>query len=96
MARERMITRTVKETTAEVMTIDVLTSEVTIKEYTIGGEYSDNDLLTKLQSLFQTDTFKLVHINSQVCKEVLLGMSEDEFIRLAKVLPSRYVKKDEL
>ena len=37
MAREKMVTRTVTQTTAEVMTIDVTTAEVQIREYTIGG-----------------------------------------------------------
>ena len=37
MAREKMVTRTVTQTTAEVMTIDVTTAEVQIREYTIGS-----------------------------------------------------------
>ena len=57
--------------------------------------YKDEELLKKLQSLFQTDTLKLVHIESQTCKEVLLGMDEEDFIRLAKVLPPRTTNKDE-
>ena len=82
MARKRMVTRTIMQTTAEVK----------INKYDIGGEYTDSELLTKLQEIFQTDTFKLVHIENQSCKELLLGMDEDEFIRLAKVLPPRGTK----
>ena len=89
MARKRMITRTVEQTTAKVMTIDVTTAEVQVRTYDIGGQYTDEELLKKLQKLFQTDTLKLVHIESQTRKEVLLGMDEEEFIRLAKVLPPR-------
>ena len=95
MARKRMITRTVEQTTAQVMTIDVTTAGVQICTYDIGGRYTDEELLKKLQNLFQTDTLKLVHIESQVCKEVLLGMEEEEFIRLAKVLPPRTTNKEE-
>lgn len=96
MARERMVTRTVSQTTAEVMTIDVTTAEVQIREYTIGGTYDSNEIiLKKLQKLFQTDTFKLVNINSTTVENLLLGMSEDDFIRYAKVLPPRTVTKDE-
>ena len=94
MARKRMITRTVEQTTAQVMTLDVTTAEVQIRSYDIGGQYTDEELLKKLQKLFQTDTLKLVHIESQSCKEVLLGMDEEEFIRLAKVLPPRTTNKD--
>lgn len=95
MARKRMVTRTVEQTTAQVMTLDVTTAEVQIRTYDIGGKYTDEDLLKKLQKIFQTDTLKLVHIEEQTCKEVLLGMDEEDFIRLAKVLPPRTANKDE-
>lgn len=95
MARKRMITRTVMQTTADVMTLDITTAEVKVRSYDIGGQYTDNELLKKLQKLFQTDTLKLVHIESQTCNEVLLGMDEEEFIRLAKVLPPRNANKEE-
>lgn len=89
MSRKRMVTRTVEQTTAQVMTLDVTTAEVQVCTYKIGGKYSDEDLLKKLQKLFQTATLKLVHVESQVCEEVLLGMDEEDFILLAKVLSPR-------
>ena len=95
MARKRMVTRTVEQTTAQVMTLDITTAEVQVCTYDIGGQYNDEELLNKLQKLFQTDILKLVHIESQTCNEVLLGMDEEDFIRLAKVLPSRNTNKDE-
>lgn len=95
MARKRMVTRTVEQTTAQVMTLDVTTAEVQIRPYDIGGHYTNEELLKKLQELFNTDTLKLVHIESQTCKEVLLGMDEEDFIRLAKVLPPRNTNNDE-
>lgn len=95
MAREKMVTRTVTQTTAEVMTIDVTTAEVQMREYIIGDAYDTNEaLLKKLQKLFQTDTFKLVHINSTTVEDLLLGMTEEDFIRYATVLPPRSAKKE--
>lgn len=95
MSRKRMVTRTVMQTTAEVMTLDITTAEVQVQSYDIGGQYTDEELLKKLQNLFQSDTLKLVHIESQDCKELLLGMDEEDFIRLAKVLPQRNSSKEE-
>lgn len=95
MARKRMVTRTVMQTTAQVMTLDVITAEVQVSTYDIGGYYTDEELLKKLQKIFQTDTLKLVHVESQTCKEVLLGMDEEDFIRLAQVLPPRNTNKNE-
>lgn len=89
MARKRMITRTIEQTTAEVMTLNVRTAEVVTQSYAIGGRYSDEDLLKKLQEIFQTDEVKLVHIEKQECTDVLLGMTEEDFIRYAIVLPPR-------
>jgi hypothetical protein len=95
MAREKMVTRTVTQTTAEVMTIDVTTAEVQIREYIIGGTYDTNEiLLKKLQKLFQTETFKLVNINSATVEDLLLGMTEGDFIRYATVLPPRNTKNE--
>lgn len=90
-----MVTRTVTQTTAAVMTLDITTAEVQVQSYDIGGQYTDEELLKKLQNLFQSDTLKLVHIESQDCKELLLGMDEEDFIRLAKVLPPRNSIKEE-
>lgn len=93
MGKKRMITRTITQTTAQVMTLNVTTAEVQILQYDIGGQYTDVELLSKLKKIFETDTLKLVHIESQVCNELLLGMSEEDFIRLAEVLPPRTPNK---
>lgn len=94
MARERMVTRTVTQTTAKVMCINVTTAEVYINEYTIGGTYTETDLLKKCKSLFETDELKLVHIEASKAEEILLGMKEEDFIRYAIVLPQRKQQGD--
>lgn len=95
MARKRMVTRTVEQTTAQVMTLDVTTAEVQIRPYTVGGRYTEEEALKHLKKLFETDALKLVHIESQTCEEILLGMDEEDFIRLAQVLPPRTTNKKE-
>lgn len=94
MTRKRMIIRTIMQTMAKVMTLNVTTADVKILTYDIGGQYTDDELLKKLQCLFQTDELKLVHIESQVCNELLLGMSEEDFIKYAEVLPPRSTNKN--
>lgn len=94
MARKRMVTRTINQVTAEVMCLNIETTDVCINEYTVGGTYTPEELLEKLQELYQTDTLKLVHVDSMHNEELLLGMDEDDFIRLAKVLPPRNVAKE--
>ena len=95
MRRERMITRIVLQTTAEVMCIEVTTAEVNINTYTLGGTYTDTDLLKKLKEIYETDTYKLVYIESNTHEEILLGMSESQFMEYATVLPPRTKKAGE-
>lgn len=90
-----MVTRTIEQTTAKVMTLNVVTAEVTITPYTIGGELTGDALLKALQDTYQTDTMKLVHVLESTVESVLYGMEEEEFIKLAKVLPKRYVTVSE-
>lgn len=92
--KKRMVTRTIMQTTAKVMTLNVTTAEVQILTYDICGQYTDDELLKILQRLFQTDELKLVHIETQVCNELLLGMTEEDFIKYAEVLPPRSMNKN--
>lgn len=95
MARKRMVTRTIEQTTAKVMTLNVVTAEVTITPYTISGELTGDALLKALQDTYQTDTMKLVHVLESTVESVLYGLEEEEFIKLAKVLPKRYATVSE-
>lgn len=92
--RARMITRTVTQTIAKVMCLNVTTADVTINEYTIGGTYTEVELLKKCKKLFETDEFKLVHIESSKVEEILLEMTEEDFIRYATALPPRKQQGD--
>lgn len=95
MVRKRMVTRTIEQTTAKVMTLNVVTADVTITPYTISGELTGDALLKALQDTYQTDTMKLVHVLESTVESVLYGLEEEEFIKLAKVLPKRYVTVSE-
>ena len=89
MARERMVTRTVSETTVTVMCVNVTTAEMTNKVYTLGQVSNQSDALKALKKLYETDTFKLVAVVSMEVSEQLYGMTEVEFIKLARKLPPR-------
>lgn len=89
MARERMVTRTVSITICEVMCVNVTTAEVQVKDYTLTGEQTKETALKQLKKLHETETEKIVTVNSVSLNETLYGMSELDFIKLAKVLPPR-------
>ena len=92
MAKEKLITRTVITTNAEVMTVNTETAEVKITSYTITGEYdSYKAVLTVCKRLFETETLKLVDVQKTETNETLYGMPESKFIELAEKLPPRKI-----
>lgn len=87
MPRERMVTRTVIVTKCEVLCVDVTTVETTVQEYGLSGNYADTTTALKaLKKAYETDTFKVVAIQKMTENEVLYGMPELDFIKLAKAL----------
>lgn len=95
MARERMVTRTVEVSVCEVMCMDVVKAEVIMRTFEIGGGITEEKALLKaIQKANDTATFKCVTITNTTTKEILYGMPESEFIKMAKILPPRGAKVD--
>ena len=89
MARERMVTRTVESTIAYTMCLNVETADVSVETYRVSGKFEEKELLKKLKKLYETETFKVVAIQSTETEEKLYGMTEELFIELAHELPPR-------
>lgn len=90
MARVPMVTRTITTTKVIVMCLDVQAGEPFSKVVTVPRTYKDNEtLLKKVKPLIETDIVKAVHIIDSEEIETLYGMTEQEFIQYAKVLPPR-------
>ena len=89
MARERMVTRTIKSAVVEVMAIDTMTAEVKVIPYMTEPQEKDEKYLKVLQKEHETETFKIVKVESVEIYENLYGMTEKEFKQYAVILPSR-------
>ena len=90
MARVPMITRTIVATKVNVMCLDVQAGEPCNKAVTVPRTYKDDEaLLKKVRPLIENETLKAVHIVDKEEIETLYGMTEQEFIQHAKVLPPR-------
>ncbi len=90
MARVPMVTRTIVATKATVMCLDVQAGEPMTETVTISRTYkTDEELLKKVKPLIETDTLKAVHIVDKEEIETLYGMTEQEFMEHAKILPPR-------
>lgn len=88
MAKERMITRTIEVATYSVMTLDIETAEARVIDYKITGTVNAEPL-KYLKKLYETDTLKLVAITAEARETALYAMAEQDFIKLADVLPPR-------
>lgn len=90
MARIPMVTRTIVATKVNVMCLDVQAEEPCNKVVTVPRTYKDDEaLMKKVRPLIENDTLKAVHIVDKEEIETLYGMTEQEFIQHAKVLPPR-------
>lgn len=90
MARVPMVTRTIVATKANVMCLDVEKGEPFNQVVTVPRTYKDNDaLLKKVKEVAETDVVKCVHVVDVEQQETLYGMTEQEFIEHAQVLPPR-------
>ena len=90
MARVPMVTRTIVATKANVMCLDVQIGEPCNRVITVPRTYKNNEaLMKKVRPLIENETLKAVHIVDKEEIETLYGMTEQDFIQYAKVLPPR-------
>lgn len=90
MARVPMVTRTIIATKANVMCLDVQSGEPSNHVVTVPRTYKDDEtLMKKVKPIIETETLKAVNIVGKEEIETLYGMTEQEFISCAKVMPPR-------
>ena len=95
MARVPMVTRTITTTKANILCVDLEAGEPFNKEVTVLRTYKDNDSLLKtVKPIIETETVKAVSVVDKTEIETLYGMTEQEFIVHATVLPERTAKPE--
>lgn len=95
MARVPMVTRTITTTKVNVMCLDIETGEPCNKSVVVPRTYKDDEkLLKKVKEVLETEILKPVYIVDKEEIETLYGMSEQEFIEHARVLPPRTVSEE--
>lgn len=88
MARIPMVTRTIQTTRANVMCLDVERGEPFNKEVILPRTYKDEKaMLKQVEKVVNTPTVKAVHIVGHNVEETRYGMTEQQFIEVAEVMP---------
>lgn len=95
MARVPMVTRTIITTKVNVMCLDIKRGEPCNSSVVVPRTYKDDEkLLKKVKEVLETKTLKPVFIVDKEEIETLYGMTEQEFIEHAKVLPPRKLSEE--
>ena len=94
--REKMVTRTIATANVEVMVCDVNTASTDTIMVTTKPMTDHNKLLKRIKKDVETESLKVVAIVSYEEEEKLYGMTESQFIEMAKVLPPRQAKDNEV
>lgn len=90
MARQPMVTRTIQTTHATVLCMDIQNGEPCNKDIVLPRTYKDdNAVLKAVKKVIDTDGIKAVHVVHTSVQETLYGMTEQDFIAHATVLPPR-------
>lgn len=87
MARKRMVTRTIKFTTAKATVYDIASNELKTVEYKLPGELSTDDALKVITK--EHKEVRPLKVTEVTVQEELYGMSEEKFIEMADILPAR-------
>lgn len=90
MAREPQVTRTITTTKVVALVANTVTREMEEREFILPRTYADDKKLAKaVEKAIIDETIKFVSVVDKEVQETLYGMTEQEFIAVAKVLPPR-------
>lgn len=96
MARQRMVTRTVKVQVFNCLCMNTVLCEPFNKEVRTGQVFkTDKKRDDYLRKVIDTVTEKFVSVVDTQVNDVLYGMPEDKFIAGADILPARVIKDSE-
>lgn len=85
-----MVTRTIITTKVNVLCLDIEAGEQCNNSVVVPRTYkNDEKLLKKVKEVLETETLKPLYIVDKEEFETLYGMTEQEFIGHAKILPTR-------
>lgn len=94
MARKRMVTRTIKFTIVTATVYEIQSDEIKTLEYKLSGELSADDALEVITKEHkEVRPMKVIDVSVQ---EELYGMSEEKFIEMAEILPTRTAKNSNI
>lgn len=94
--KKPMVTRTILTTEVTVLCLDLIKAEPFNKTVTLPRTYKDEKtMMKKVSAIIDNDQVKAVHVVDTKVNETLYGMTEEQFISMAEILPSRNKTADQ-
>jgi hypothetical protein len=87
MARKRMVTRTITSTKVTATVYNIEKDEIQTLEYKLSGELSTDDAIKVITK--EHKEVRPLKVTEVTAQEELYGMTEEKFIELAEILPTR-------
>ena len=95
MKNDRMITRTIVNSSVTVKVYNEETDELTTTTLEITGKFSNDELLKRCENRLTGSNLKVLKIINLETTEKLYGVSEAAFMAIAVEIPPRTVTKEE-
>lgn len=97
MARKPMVTRTIQSTTVTALCMDIVSAEPCNRTLTIPRTYkTEKDIMKVVKPIIETvGNIRVVAIVDTSVNEALYGMTEQEFLEYAHLLPPRSSAEEE-
>lgn len=93
MARQPQVTRTIQTTKCNVLCIDLANEQPFTQEVILPRTYKDErSMMKKIKPIVENDNVKAIHVQNFTVESTLYGMTEEEFILAAHILPARTSK----
>lgn len=93
MARQPQVTRTIQTTKCNVLCIDLVNEQPFTQEVILPRTYKDErSMMKKIKPIVENDNVKAIHVQNFTVESTLYGMTEEEFISVAQILPARTSK----
>lgn len=94
--KKPMVTRTILTTEVTVLCLDLIKAEPFNKTVTLPRTYKDEKaMMKKVSAIIDNNEVKAVHVVDTKVNETLYGMTEEQFISMAEILPSRNKTADQ-
>lgn len=93
MARQPQVTRTIQTTKCNVLCIDLANEAPFTTEVILPRTYKDErSMMKRIKPIVENDNVKAIHVQNFTVESTLYGMTEEEFISMAHILPARTSK----